>query len=243
VSGRISNPLDNPSVDAIDEKLLEADFFCDRVVDSGLGEIRFYVSAFCSASRSVEDALHKNMIDYEIPSYGAWAASTRAELLSDPVRRFLTEYRHANQHRGTHGIGELAGNDLQSISESLRTQMNRSERFGPYFTRGVGIESLPTRHVPTVCCLRMRALVQLVMNLYEEFGHYINPAQRYDPANRDKTGLDGRGALREWGYPAAWLDTAPHRDHQVLQYFQERGGDYRPWPLVEKYGRLPRVDP
>ena len=99
-SDRFDPRLLKRSFDAVDHKLLEADFFLEALFREPLSPVAasFYLSAFVSAARSVTFALQAVMKD--APSFSSWYDGRRAQLGANPIARWFVTTRNLNQKLG-----------------------------------------------------------------------------------------------------------------------------------------------
>jgi hypothetical protein len=80
------------------EKLLEAEHFLARMVESDGLEFQFELNAFLSASRSVTFVLQKALVD--VPGFAAWYEEQQARMKADAAMRFFLELRNISQKQG-----------------------------------------------------------------------------------------------------------------------------------------------
>ncbi|MDA0270091.1 MAG: hypothetical protein O2798_01970 [Chloroflexi bacterium] len=88
------------SFDAVDHKLLEADYFLEALCREPLSpvEASFYFSAFVSAARSVTFALQAVM--KVAPGFSSWYEHRRVRLGANPTARWFVTTRNLNQKLG-----------------------------------------------------------------------------------------------------------------------------------------------
>lgn len=80
------------------EKLLEAEYFLDRLTHANGLEFQFELNAFLSASRSVTFVLQKVMSN--VLGFARWYSPRQAEMKSDEAMRFFIELRNISQKEG-----------------------------------------------------------------------------------------------------------------------------------------------
>jgi hypothetical protein len=106
------------SFGVVEEKIGEADFFLDRLVEcaeqAAFVEARYYFSAFASAARSVTLALQASLSGVE--GFSDWYERWRERLAGDPAAKFFLEARNATQKIG---LNPVSGGTTVSIGGSL----------------------------------------------------------------------------------------------------------------------------
>lgn len=80
------------------EKLLEAEHFLARMINSDGLEFQFELNAFLSASRSVTFVLQQAFFD--VPDFAVWYKTQQARMRADDAMRFFLELRNVSQKQG-----------------------------------------------------------------------------------------------------------------------------------------------
>lgn len=80
------------------DRLLEAEYFLGRFVQSYDDEFRFELNAFLSAARAVTFALQAAMS--EVPLFAEWYAGKQETMRADPAMRFFINLRNVSQKIG-----------------------------------------------------------------------------------------------------------------------------------------------
>lgn len=79
------------------EKLLEAEHFLARMVESDGLKFQFELNAFLSASRSVTFVLQKALAD--VPGFAVWYEQQQARMKADAAMRFFLDLRNVSQSK------------------------------------------------------------------------------------------------------------------------------------------------
>lgn len=102
----------------VDEKLAEADFFLEKLAESGLNffEVRCYFSAFVSSARSVTFALQFVMSD--VAGFEEWYSGKQQNLKDDLNAKFFHTARNESQHTG---INPVSGGSLKHLPTGVKS--------------------------------------------------------------------------------------------------------------------------
>jgi hypothetical protein len=170
----------------VDDKLFEADFFLDQLLETrDFFAARCYFSAFVAAGRSVTFALQACLAD--VPGFAEWHAGHQARLRADPIAQFFQRTRTESQHIG---LNPLRGG----------TFAHSKTRF---FLRG---SDAPEQDAHSASRRYMSLLVNLVHDCYQTFGTTIDPDQYYTLDNLAKRGMSIEDVEEELGFPRGWTD-------------------------------------
>jgi hypothetical protein len=199
------------SADSIDAKVLEADFFLEKLANTGSDffAARCYFSAFVSAARSITFAMQAVLSDVE--GFPAWYATKQQYLRGIPAARFFLETRNETQKIGLTPL-------------NLGTSRWRPD--GPpettyYFRSGFEGDPaiVPDTDVVTACREHLKRMIEIVYDCYETFD-VMSPLSFFSVPNlvaREFTLEDMEEAL---GFPRGWTDllgaTVEDR-HRVLR--------------------------
>jgi hypothetical protein len=161
------------SFGVVEEKLQEAQFFLDRLCESGRLDLsaRFYFSAFVTAARSITLALQATMSG--VPGFGAWYESAQATLKADPLAPLFIEIRNVSQHRGLNPLNQVP---LHHLREYLATQFSESGcghvLVLPSAGGGEGASLVDALEVSEKY---FASLVSLIFECYEKFKCVVDP--------------------------------------------------------------------
>jgi hypothetical protein len=180
----------------VDDKLGEADHFCDQVAEGGADfhKVSYSFSAFVAAARSVTFALQACMKDAD--GFEAWYAQWQERLKADKLSRFFHSARTDTQHVGLNPV--RGGIGYRGIHICLFGQ----PAFGHY-------DWLPEVDVATACRLHMRTLCDLIRDCYREFGMLIDPDQIYSAEGLLAKGWTLEDVEEQLGFPRGWTNIGP----------------------------------
>jgi hypothetical protein len=204
------------SFDWVDDKVKEADFFLEKLRESGLNfnEARFYFSAFVTASRSITFVLQSVLSDH-VP-FKSWYEAKQAQLKSDPLSRFFLEVRNEVQKRGSNPI------------TTLHPSTDRTVEYFFMYWYGESPKDVPDLDVVTACEHYLSSLVKLVYECYRDFGATIDPEQYYTTENLNQLGLSIDDVLEQHlGFPRGWIEGAD--PEEVLRYIR----NHEPKPRID----------
>ncbi len=209
----------------VDQKLEEADFFCDLVAEGGADffRVRHYFSAYVAAARSVTFALQASISEAE--GFPAWYGTWQERLRNDKLARFFHACRTDTQHIGLNPVrGGTSGRDYRACF------------FGqPELDR---YEWLPDVDVATACRLHMRLLCELVRDCYRVFGMLIDPDQIYTLEGLQVKGWTVDDVAVQLGFPSGWTSYAPDvpdREAEMLKVLRRHIPMSGIGPVIAKY--------
>src|SRR5690242_2258537 len=142
------------STELIDAKVFEADFFLQKLAESGSDFVaaRFYFSAFVSAARSITFALQAALTG--VDGFKEWYALKQDELRAIPSARFFLEIRNETQ--------KIGHTPLNSGSSRWRAQGPAETTY--YFAGGFDGDPaiVPDTDVISACRAHLRLMTQVV---------------------------------------------------------------------------------
>lgn len=211
--------------DHVDDKLFEADFFITKMelVDFDMFAIRCYFSAFVAASRTVTFAMQASMNG--IAGFDEWYTKIQSELRENPIARFFHECRTDNQHIGFNQVvGGVARGDKMQFW------------FGePEIRR---YKNIPKSDVLTTCKMQMTTICGVVDGAYSQFGHEIDPDQRFTPSGLSKLGMSLDDLESYVGFPQGFTDIewgGVNKDLHRLELLRKQIPGSAVKPLLVKY--------
>lgn len=162
----------NHTFDTVDDKVAEAEFFLQRMAESGTDMFAFkcYLSAYLSASRTTTLALQQFK---SLPGFDAWYEPHRDRLKSDPLAKFLLEARNSHVHGGPHPVS------------SGRFSMGEAHYF---FAKDLSSVNSPSEDVLSTCRSHFITLLGIVYDCYVALGVHIDPQQHYTKEHFDLQG-------------------------------------------------------
>lgn len=189
------------SFQIVEEKVVESEFFLDKLHYSGADlhtldfqAARFYLSAFLSALRSVTFCLQASLSD--VPDFTAWYDHVQQQLRDSELAQFFLDARNLSQKVGYY---PLAGGSVQKSHD-------QSYEVNLYFDNQS--QDMP-RHVPNLtvldaCEAQFRQILLILVDCYRKFGTIIDPEQYYTPENMAARELTIEDFEEELGLPRGW---------------------------------------
>lgn len=177
------------SFDLVDFKVAEADFFLEKVSTSDLDlfEVKCYLSAFASSSRSITFSLQSVLSDLD--GFDEWYNSHQLILQGDPLSKFFNDFRRITQHVGNnYGL------------------TGTSSKRGYWILPTPDISSVPEDDIETAGRKYLTGVVDIVFDCYIKYGPYIDSQQRYTPDFFSSIGKTIEDAEEECGFPRGWTD-------------------------------------
>jgi len=173
----------------VDFKVAEADFFLEKLSQSGqnIFEVKCYLSAFAASSRSVTFSLQAVLSDLE--GFNEWYSVHQIRLQKDPLSKFFNDFRKITQHVGNN-YG-LTGTFPDSRIWIIPTQ---------------DIPSVPEDDIETAGRKNLTEIVKIVFDCYKKFGPYIDSQQRYTQEFFTSIGKTIEDTEEECGFPRGWTD-------------------------------------
>ncbi|MBF5095148.1 hypothetical protein F1643_12385 [Azospirillum sp. INR13] len=173
------------------EKLLEAEHFLARMINSNGLVFQFEINAFLSASRSVSFVLQKSFSD--VPGFTFWYAEQQAHMKADPAMRFFLELRNISQKQGP----------ISFVGGSLPD--------GRWTYRFVGRpHAVPTelkgRDVIACCAAHLTKLGTLLAECVQDFPFHSCPSRAFTEEGMVALGYDWRDVEAALGLPTGYTD-------------------------------------
>lgn len=180
------------SFSLVDSKVTEADFFLKKMAECGynLYEMRFYLSAFISAARTITFSLQSVLS--KTNGFDEWYLTHQNSLKEDAVARFFHNFRRFNQHTGENLANAGAGGPDQ---ETLY-----------WFVPTPDISKVPSKDVLTASRQYFTQILEIVFDCYLQFGPEIDEQQRYTSNYFSKIDKTIEDAEEELGFPRGWTD-------------------------------------
>jgi hypothetical protein len=175
----------------VEERLLEAEYFCARMRSSGDSERFGYdLNAFLSAARSTTFLMQKELS--HVPGFRDWWEARRGVLGRDEAAAFFLRLRNFSQKEGRVSVAGL--------------------RQGPRrwtFRFAGGTEPVPdvlrNRDVVDCCREHLAKLATVVLNCVEAFPYWTCPRQALTPEGLKALGLTAVDIAGAVGLPEAWV--------------------------------------
>ena len=197
------------SGDPIDLKVFEADFFLDKMNTAGTDflAVRFYFSAFVSASRSITFALQAVLS--EVDGFEEWYRAKQDYLRSIPIARFFVAIRNESQKIGHTPIN--AG-----------TYGPAADPKAKYFFSG-GFEGdpslVPATDVVTACSEYLTLLIGVIFDAYTTFD-VLSPVSFFSVDSLRRHGMSIEEVEEALGLPRGWSKAEGYPDDARLDHLR-----------------------
>lgn len=156
------------TLDNLDLKAFEADFFLSKMVDSENGiemfALSYYLSAFLTSTRSITFALQSTCAG--LPGFEGWYESKRSMLSSDPLAKSFLYARNESEKEGVFHIRSGAFSQGKAVhfmelplndKGTIRKEFPVIEKSDEYFKK----------------------ILSIILDLYVDYGVFIDPDQYY----------------------------------------------------------------
>ena len=196
----------------VEEKLLEAEYFIDRLhLLSSANHIMGFIyelNAFLSAARSVTFLLQKEM--NSVPGFDNWWNDRVAEMSSDLAMRFFKNSRKFSQKEGS--ISLIIGG-LHFGRECLIYQFGQSNALP---------EELIGREVVECCREHLAKLATVVLAYADAFPFYSCPRRAVTVEGIRALGLQPSDIEEMLGFPSGWTDVPGTLHRERVRVLQEQ---------------------
>jgi hypothetical protein len=176
--------------DTVDHKIAEAEFFLQRMSESGLDGFKFncYLSAYLSASRTTTLALQRFR---HIPGFAAWYAPHRDRLKADRLAKLFLDLRNDHVHGGQYPVSG-SSHHLGKSTYFLKNSVSGEQQ---------GLEDAVAAALD-----HFIVLLSVVHDCYVTLGVHIDPQQHYTREHFDTLGRGIDHAECEvWGWVCTHL--------------------------------------
>ena len=195
----------------VEEKLLEAEYFLNRLHFLSFAEFGYELNAFLSAARSVTFLLQKEM--RSVSGFDEWWRDRVAEMRNDPSMEFFKESRNFSQKEGRVSVSGWSGLFAGGA-------MSMSYRFAPYGNSVPG--QLTGRDVIEFSREHLGKLATIVLACAEEFPLHCCPRRAVTVEGLKELSLDLSDIEQMLGFPRGWTDfpDVPHEER--LRFLQQQ---------------------
>ncbi|WP_071909383.1 hypothetical protein [Bradyrhizobium japonicum] len=209
----------------VDQKLEEADFFCDLVAEGGadVRRVSHYFSAYVAAARSVTFALQASISGAD--GFADWYTGWQRKLKQDNLARFFHACRTDTQHIGLNPVRACWS------SREYKACFFRQPELGRY-------DWLPEVDVATACHQHMKLLCELMRDCYQVFGMLIDPDQIYTAEGLAAKGWSLEDVEEQLGFPRGYTDIpweGQDKDAQRLKLLRRNIALSGIGPTLSKY--------
>lgn len=205
----------------VESKMLEADFFLDKLKESAnqffvWQECQFYFSAFLSSARSVTFALQASINGSE--ELEKWYKEKQDVLKNDKESRFFVEVRNLSQKIGYCPIsgGRMYKDNNGNYNFILHFDLWNTEN----------LKYIPEEDVITVSERFFMKLLEVIQDCYANFGYIIDSRKHYTVKNMKRLGKTVEDLEEELGFPRGWMDvdesSKEERMSFLLEYIRSR---------------------
>ena len=212
----------------VEKKLLEVEYFVDRLPLLFFEGFAYELNAFLSTARSVTFLLQKEMRD--VPDFNSWWSDRVAEMKGDPAMVFFRESRNFSQKEGRVSIAGTGGL-LVSGGEFM------SYRFQQH---GISVPKQLVDHDVVECCREhLGKLASIVLAYADAFPLHSCPRRAVTVEGLKELGLELSDIEKMLGYPRDWTDVpdVPRKERVRVLQGQFDGVDFR------RIGAIARYDP
>ncbi|MDB6139108.1 MAG: hypothetical protein JWO94_2180 [Verrucomicrobiaceae bacterium] len=193
----------------VDNKIQEAEYFLDRILEAKqfFFGVQCDAVAFAASARSVTFSMQASLTG--LPQFDIWYTRKQSELRDIPLAKFFHEFRRVSQHIGNNVV-------VGGSSQGKNTLFH----FGPV----PGLINVPTLDVASTCTEYFKLLLEVVYEGYLTFNPLINGQWRFTRQHFESIGKTIEDAEEELGYPRGWLKV-PEFDDDTRWSYLRRAAD------------------
>lgn len=194
---RQTMPMRLTSLLLVEERLLEAEYFANRLRQQrDACRFGYELNAFVSAARSVTFVLQKEMS--AVPGFGSWWAKQRASLARDSAASFFVKLRNLSQHQGRISLVGVGASD------------GARHRWSYRFAGGPDVVPPALLHRDAADCCRehLAKLARLVLACTAEFPFHSCPKRALTPEGVAALRISLDDAEETLGFPRGWSQAA-----------------------------------
>ena len=173
----------------VEEKVLEADYFLDKLKNCSVGQLRearFNLSAFIAAARSVTFTLQKSLSGFD--GFKDWYKTQQDSLKSNRLADFFNNARTLSQHVGHYHINIV--------------RSSKGKKYFFYHDLDNSYNYVPEDDIVTASYKYMTILLEIIYDCFQTFGDIIDPDKYYSMESLKKRGQTVKDLEYEiWGYP------------------------------------------
>jgi hypothetical protein len=217
----------------VTDKIAEADYFLEGLNGRhGRQELKYYLSAFVSAARSVTFSLQSVMAD--VPEFSDWYSEERKSLAEDQLARFFVELRNYLQ--------KVGGAPVSTSGVMRDSKFILWSQFEPVV---IDLEEVPAGDIEALCRDYFRSVLTLAGKAYRRFDVYVDPRTLFTQRGLSAVGWNIEDLEVALGFERGWTDAMPQGEPdpigQRLRLLAGYGGDEEMDQWLEKYEVI--VDP
>lgn len=210
----------------VEEKLLEAEYFANRLRWLCSNEFCYELNAFLSAARSITFLLQKEM--NQVSGFYVWWEARRNEMREDPAMKFFQDLRNFSQKEGR----------ISMVGATCRDDSGRlfsSHRFA-------GTDSpVPTqlfqRDVVDCCREHLGKLATIVLACADMFSYHSCPRHAVTPEGLKALKLQLSDIEEILGFPKGYADVVDIPEEEIFRILQGHfdGVDFEAIRRIAKY--------
>ncbi|MHB9068764.1 MAG: hypothetical protein ACYC54_00180 [Sedimentisphaerales bacterium] len=207
-------------------KVGEADYFLEmmKYMTGHTEEFNYILSAYVSAARSITFSMQAVMSKF--PGFPEWYTSRRKRMEDSSLAQFFVKVRNCSQKIGNvplQGFGSLVDGNLAFTYE---------------FFPNSDLQKVPLGDVTHLAEEYFRLILQILKELYNDFGAYLDPIMLFNTDGLSKLGWSIEDLEESLGFPRGWTDAewdALDKDEQRLRVLSRYGGDEMMGKYFDKY--------
>jgi hypothetical protein len=213
----------------VDNKVREAEYFLERILDSGydMYGLGFDTVAFAAATRSITFAMQSSLTG--ISEFDKWYATKKECLAADPLCSFFNRLRRVTQHIGESPIG--GGRSFNG-------------KVVHYFSESKELGQIPEPNVAEACAAFYKLILELVYECYVTFNPLVNGQWRFTKEHFLSLGLTIEDAEEELGLPRGWSGVSGLGEDLRWKYLRKEADGCNVQPQFERWlgKRVPHPD-
>lgn len=205
---------------AVEEKILESDFFIEKMKNcrpfSSQDDVKYYFSAFLSSTRNITFTMQYSMS--KIPKFSEWYEKIQEQMRNNELAVFFKEARNDNIKQGFNHINI--------------TMHQKNEPLKIFFTNNGKYKYAPEDDLITACEQYFKVILLIITECIEVFGEYIDVEKYFSEDAVKRRGQTTWEEIFEiWGYPKMGLKS----DDEIIAYLMARKKPTRLEIVLRKY--------
>lgn len=195
----------------VEEKLLEAEYFANRLRQLSGDYFKYELNAFLSAARNVTWLLQKEM--NEVAGFNDWWENCQKEKRKDPVMVFFKEMRNFSQKEG-----QVSMVGIQKLESS--GQFFWSYRFAG--NKKPVPAQLLNRDIAESCREHLSKLASIVLEFTDAFPYHSCFRRAVTPEGLNALGLRLSDVEKILGFERGWISVANISQKEIFRILRER---------------------
>lgn len=210
----------------VEAKLLEAEYFMNRLPSLVFEGFSYELNAFLSAARSVTFLLQKEMRD--VPGFDCWWNGRVAEMRDDPGMEFFKEARNFSQKEGRVSVAGFGGLFVGG-GELMTYRFPQQGTTVP--TQLVG------REIVECCREHLGKLASTVLAFADLFPLYSCYRRAVTMEGLKELGLELSHIEKMLGFPVGWTEVSGVPLGERVRFLQKHfdGVDFRRIAVIAMY--------